>query len=172
MVGLARFTKAISKIKEDSPIEGALVNQVQKTSHSKAQHPIDKKKKQTREQDHENDERGGDERFAARRPGHFAGLGADLLQEFQRVSHCFDATEPLDVGRIPGPASNAAPPAVDRKMPPPPTRNESPDPGRNVLPKIKGAQPGACPPGLALIIERAANANSFFGQTLAPQASR
>jgi hypothetical protein len=41
-----------------------------------------------------------------------------------------------------------------------------------VLPKIKGAQPGACPPGLALIIERAANANSFFGHTLAPQASR
>ena len=111
MVGLARFTKAISKIKEDSPIEGALVNQVQKTSHSKAQHPIDKKKKQTREQDHENDERGGDERFAARRPGHFAGLGADLLQEFQGVSHC-QMTQRLAIASAGGRPSGARPPAT------------------------------------------------------------
>jgi hypothetical protein len=81
------------KIGKTPPFESALVDQVQNTGHSNAKHPIYKKEKQARKQDHENNERGRDECFATRRPGHFTGLGPNLLQEFQGVSHCLDATQ-------------------------------------------------------------------------------
>jgi hypothetical protein len=75
----------------------SLMDEVQNTGHSKAKHPIHNNEKQARKQDHENNEHGGNQSFAARRPSHLARLGANLLQEFQGVSHCLDVTQQLDV---------------------------------------------------------------------------
>ena len=73
----------------------SLVDKVQSTGNGKAKHPIHNNEKQARKQDHENNERSSDQSFTPRGPSHLASLGADVLQEFQGVSHCLDVTQQL-----------------------------------------------------------------------------
>jgi hypothetical protein len=64
------------------------MDQIQNTGHRKAKRPVYDNEKQARKQDHEDNERGRNQRFAPGRPGYFASLRADLLQEFEGVRHC------------------------------------------------------------------------------------
>ncbi len=50
---------------------------------------VNRDEKKAGEQDHENNEPRRDHGLAARRPRNLGALGADLLKEFQRISHFF-----------------------------------------------------------------------------------
>jgi hypothetical protein len=151
----ASFKQLKLRSRKIPPVESASVDQVQKTRHRKTKNPIDKKEKQAREQDHENNERGGDESFAPRGPRHFAGLGADLLQEFQGVSHCLDVPQRLDIASAAGSTSQVAPPANYQG-------ENRPDLRETSDPKTQGTESRGQVPRFVLIIKRAAKANSIF----------
>jgi hypothetical protein len=67
----------------------ALTADTQNAGDDEAQHPIHRDEKKAGEQDHEKNKPRRDQGLAARRPRHLGAFGADLLKEFQRVSHFF-----------------------------------------------------------------------------------
>jgi hypothetical protein len=93
------------------------MDQVQNAGHGKAKCPIHDDEKQARKQDHQDNERSRNQRFAPGGPSHFASLGTDLLQEFEGVRHCVDALERLDIAPAGGGASQTGPPVNRRTAP-------------------------------------------------------
>jgi hypothetical protein len=146
---------------DDHPAgESILMDQVQNTGHSKAKRPIHDNEKQARKQDHEDNERSRDQRFAPRRPGYLASLGTDFLQEFGGVRHCVNMLERLDITLerldiAPAGALQIAPPA-NRRI------DDRPEPIRARSRKNRGAEPGGHAPGQHFIAKPAAKVNLFL----------
>src|SRR5271170_7079432 len=71
----------------------SMAAEAERQRHGLAQDLVDHDEEQACEHDQEQYEPGGDEGLAPRRPDDLGSLGANLLNEFERVGHCF-----VDVG--------------------------------------------------------------------------
>ena len=137
------------------------MDQVQNTGHSKAKRPNHDNEKQARKQDHEDNERSRDQRFAPRRPGYLASLGTDFLQEFDGVRHCVNMLERSDITLeersdiAPAGASQIALPA-NRRI------DDRPEPIRAYSRNNRGAEPRGHAPKQLLIVKPTANVNLFL----------
>jgi hypothetical protein len=59
----------------------------QNEPHEQPKPLVDRQEKHAGEKHHEDDQPGGDQRLAARRPSDFAALGSNLLDELEWVRH-------------------------------------------------------------------------------------
>jgi hypothetical protein len=94
--GISKFTRF-----DDSLRKHALTTDTQNAGDDEAEHPIHRDKEKTGEQDHEKNKPRRDQGLAARRPRNLGAFRADLLKEFQRVSH-FYVCSPTKVAPIRG----------------------------------------------------------------------
>jgi hypothetical protein len=69
-----------------------LVTQTQDKGNDQTQSLIDANKKQAREKDHHNHERGGNQCLAPSRPSHLACFRAYILNELEWIRHEFGET--------------------------------------------------------------------------------
>ena len=135
-----------------------LVAKTQNAGDDEAQRLIHRDEKKAGEQNHENNKPRRDQGLAARRPSDLGTLGADLLKEFQGISHFFGVPS---ITKLLEAADSRK--CLNRITPRSRPRNAGNTRSwQKASPKNQGAEPEGRAPQFSFIINGTRNANSIF----------